>query len=261
MPEIDIGGQRIAYRELGEGRPPLLLVHGAGGSSRHFAGLLGPLGRVRHVVAIDLPGHGRSAPFGTAVPASELLVRYRDLCAELAERLGLGRFVLVGHSMGGAIGLLLAAAHPDRLARLVVVASAGRLRVADELLATIRDRFHELPALLAGLGYSPATDPGQACSWAATQLQAPPAVVLADFLACACFDLRAELPALRVPCSVIAAEDDRLTPKVLQERLCEAIPGAELHRVTRAGHFLLQERPDALAELLLQRVLPSRSVV
>ena len=207
------------------------------------------------MVALDLPGHGRSPALAIQPPASELLSRYRDLCAELAERLGLGRFILVGHSMGGAIGLMLAAAHPDRLARLVVVASAARLRVSEELLGTIRSRFHELPALLAGLGYSAASDPRQVQGWAATQLQAPPGVVLADFEACACFDLRSGLAGVRVPVSIVAAADDRLTPPALQERLREAIPGAELHRISRAGHFVLQERPDAVADLLLQRVL------
>lgn len=82
MPEIEVGGQRLHYREAGEGRPPLLLVHGAGGSSQHFAALLGKLGRPRRVIALDLPGHGRSAPFQPGVPESELLERYRDLCAD-----------------------------------------------------------------------------------------------------------------------------------------------------------------------------------
>jgi pimeloyl-ACP methyl ester carboxylesterase len=251
MPEIRVGTQRIAYRETGEGRPALLLVHGAGGSSLHFAGLLGLLGRSHRAVALDLPGHGRSPAFKTGVPTSELLERYRDICAELAEQLGLGRFVWVGHSMGGAIGLHLAASAPERLVRLVVVASAGRLRVSAEILSTLRSRFDEVPVLLAGLGFSPASDPGAVRRWAAAQLQAPPEVVLSDFSACHGFDLRARLPELKVPVTVISAADDRLTPPVLQERLAAAIPGARLLRVSRAGHFLLWERPQAVAEAIL----------
>lgn len=251
MPEIRIGTQRIAYREAGEGRPPLLLVHGAGGSSLHFAGLLGPLARSRRAVALDLPGHGRSPALSPGVPASELLERYRDICAELAERLGLGRFVWVGHSMGGAIGLHLAVSAPERLERLIVVASAGKLRVSAQLLSTIRSRFDEVPALLAGLGFSPASDPGAVRRWAAAQLQASPDVVLADFCACHGFDLRARLEAVQVPVTVISAADDRLTPPVLQERLAAAVPGARLLRVSRAGHFLLWERPEAVVEAVL----------
>ena len=247
MPQIEVGPQRIHYREAGQGRPPLLLVHGAGGSSQHFAGLLGRLARTRRVVAVDLPGHGRSAPLDPGVPESELLERYRDLCAELGERLGLGRHVVVGHSMGGAIGLLLAAAYPERLDRLIVVAGAGRLRVWPELLSVIRTRWHQLPALLAAIGYSPATDPATARRWAATQLCAPAEVVLADFLACHRFDLRAQLAGLRVLVHIISAADDRLTPPVLQERLRDAIPRASLVKLSRAGHLVIVERPDAVA--------------
>jgi pimeloyl-ACP methyl ester carboxylesterase len=254
MPELEIGRQRIAYREAGEARPPLLLVHGAGGSSRHFAGLMGPLGRVRRTVALDLPGHGRSSPLDPAAPASELLERYRDLCMESAERLGLGRFVLVGHSMGGAVGLLAAAACPERLERLVVVASGARLRVSAEILSTLRTRFEDAPALLAGLGYSPASDARQVQRWSGAQLQAPAEVVLGDFCACDRFDVRAQLQALQVPVTVVSAADDRLTPPALQERLCEEIPGARLQRLTRAGHFVLFERPEALAETVLQAI-------
>jgi pimeloyl-ACP methyl ester carboxylesterase len=252
VPELNVASQRISYREAGRSRPPLLLVHGAGGSSRHFAALLGQLGRCRRVVALDLPGHGRSRALSPSVPASELLERYRDLCLELAERLGLGRFVWVGHSMGGAIGLLAAATLPERLERLVVVASAARLRVSDELLSTIRSRFDELPGMLAGLGYSPASDPRAVQRWAASQLQAPPEVVLADFCACGGFDLRPRLAGVQVPVSIISAADDRLTPPVLQQRLAEAIPRARLLRLERAGHFVVWERPEALAEALLQ---------
>jgi len=252
MPELTIGQQRIVYREAGEARPPLLLVHGAGGSSRHFAGLLGPLGRVRRTVAIDLPGHGRSSPLDPAAPASELLERYRDVCTELAERLGLGRFVFIGHSMGGAIGLLAAAAYPERLESLVVVASAARLRVSAELLSALRTRFEDVPALLAGLGYSPSSDPRQVRRWSEAQLQAPAEVVLDDFCACDRFDVRAQLSALQVPVSVVSATDDRLTPPALQEQLCEEIPRSRLQRLSRAGHFALFERPDALAEALLR---------
>jgi pimeloyl-ACP methyl ester carboxylesterase len=255
MPQLEVAGQRIAFREAGAGRPPLLLVHGAGSGSSHFAGILGALGRSRRVVALDLPGHGRSPAFRAQVPPEELLLRYRDLCAELAERLGLGRFVLVGHSMGGAIGLLLATSYPDRLSGLVLLGSGARLSIAESLLSAAGGRFDELPVLLAGLGYSPASQRAQVRRWAAAATQAPREVVLADLHACGAVDLRPQLGGLRVPVSIIAGADDRITPLASQERLRLAIPGAGFWPISRAGHFLVQERPDAVVEALLRSVV------
>jgi pimeloyl-ACP methyl ester carboxylesterase len=252
MPRISLpSGPSLAYRQQGEGRPPIVLLHGAGGSSlvwTEVLGLLGPLGR--RVVAPDLPGHGNSAPFSRPPHPSRLLERYRDVVAELGEHLGLGRFVLVGHSMGGAVAQLLALTYPDRIHALVLAATAARLQVAPVLLDTLRRRFDQFSELLAGAGFSPASDPARVRTWAARQVQAPREVVLADFLACARFDQRASLAALRCPTLVISASDDRLTPPNLQRRLGELIPRARLEAVSRAGHFLAFERPDRLAELI-----------
>lgn len=253
MPSARIGRQQIAYREQGEGRPPLLFLHGAGGSSLAYAGVLSRLGRRRRCLALDLPGHGRSPALEPAPPASQLCERHRDLVAELAERLGLGRFVLCGHSLGGAIAIELALAFPDRLERLVLIATAARLPVSAELLRTVRDREEELPATFAALGYSPASSRSARERWAREQLQAPPEVLLADLRACERVDLRERLAALMVPTLVISAADDRITPPAEQDRLAEAIRGARLERIPRAGHFVLLERPDAVADLILPR--------
>jgi pimeloyl-ACP methyl ester carboxylesterase len=254
MPSVRIGRQEIAYREVGEGRAPILLLHGAGGSSWHWAGTIACLGGRRRCVAPDLPGHGRSPAFDPAPSASELCERYRDLVAELAERLGLGRFILCGHSLGGAVALQLALAFPDRLERLVLVATAARLPVAAELHAAIRrDRGEELRELLAATGYSPSSPRARRERWAREQIQAPREALLADFRACDTLDLRDRLEAVAVPTTVISAADDRITPPSEQERLAVEIRGARLERIGRAGHFVLLERPDALADLILPR--------
>jgi pimeloyl-ACP methyl ester carboxylesterase len=252
MPTVTLPhGGVIAYREAGRVRPPLLLVHGAASSSLCFAELVSLLGRQRRAVALDLPGHGRSPAFAAAGVPSTLLERYRDVVAELAEQLGLGRFVLAGHSMGGAVALRFALDLPERLERLVLIATGARLPVAPELTTLVRERFAELPALLAASGFSPESEPRAVARWAARQVQAPPEVALADFKACALHDLRDRLESLRVPTLVLSAADDRLTPPRLQQQLAQRIPGARLTTLTRAGHLLTWERPEALAQAML----------
>jgi pimeloyl-ACP methyl ester carboxylesterase len=255
MPMIQLSEQRISYREQGEGRPPLLLVHSAGGSSFQYAELIGLLARGgRRVVALDLPGHGSSPSFTAAPHPSELLERYREVVAEFGEALGLGRLVLVGHSMGGAVAQHLALAHPERVAGLVLAATAARLKVAPLLLAAIRHQFDHLPTMLEGVGFSPASDPGRVASWAVRQIQAPREIVLADFLACGSFDLRDRVASISCPTLVISAADDRLTPPQLQQRLAGLIPRATLTVVHRTGHLLFWERPDRVAELILSKL-------
>jgi len=252
MPTLLLGQQRVYFRQQGKGRPALLLLHGAGGSSLHFRALLGALGRRARVVAVDLPGHGRSpAPERPLLPP-QTLESYRDLTAELAERLGLGKFVLLGHSMGGAVALHFALAYPERLEQLWLVASAARLRVSQEILRILRTDFAKLPELLAGLGHSPAADRGNVAAWAAGLVQAPREVSLLDFRACDGFDVRAQLPSLRVRTVVLGGADDRLTPPELQQELAARIPAARLELITRAGHYLIWERPDAVAASLLR---------
>ena len=252
MPAIDVGRQSVSFREQGEGFPAILLVHGAGGSSLGFIELLAVMGgRGRRLVALDLPGHGSSPPFDPPPSPSGLLEAYRDLIAAFGERIGLGRFVLVGHSMGGAVGQLFALAHPDRLEALVLVATAARLKVAPALLETIRHHFDRLPTFFAATGYSPATDRGRVERWSTSQIQAPREQVLADFLACARFDLRDQVAAITCPTWILSAVDDLLTPPALQEQLKTLIPRARLEPISRAGHFLPMERADRLARPIL----------
>jgi len=253
MPTIDVSGKSVSFREEGEGFPAVLMLHGAGGSSIHFSSMLHLMGQHgRRVVALDLPGHGSSAPLEPPPSPTDLLEAYRDLVAEFAERAGLGRFVLVGHSMGGAIAQLLALACPDRLESLVLIATAARLKVAPAVLEAIRHHFDRLPTLLAAVGYSPATDRARAARWAHDQIQAAQDVVLADFLACARFDLRQQVASIACPTWILSGADDLLTPPKLQEQLHQLIAGAQLRVLSRAGHFLLMERPDPAARCVLE---------
>lgn len=251
MPVAPLGPTPIHYRLQGSGRPPLLLVHGAGGSSLHFAQLMGLLAPHMACVAPDLPGHGQS-PAGERVAEADLLDHYVERLAELAESLGLGRFVLLGHSMGGAVAQLFALKYPDRLAGLVLMATAARLKVAPAVFETIRDHFEELPRLMEAVGYSPSTSPATVRSFCAAQLQAPREVVLADFRACALFDQRERVSAIRCPTTLLSAGDDRLTPPKLQAQLEQLIPRSRLVPLPRCGHFMFFERPEAVAEALVE---------
>jgi pyruvate dehydrogenase E2 component (dihydrolipoamide acetyltransferase) len=118
---IEAGGRRFAYHDQGAGEPPLVLIHGFGGDLGSWMFNQPALAETRRVIAIDLPGHGGSQKdVGDGSVAS--------LAAAIGaaiDALGLARYHLAGHSLGGAVALAIAGARPQQVASLVLVASAG----------------------------------------------------------------------------------------------------------------------------------------
>ena len=103
---------------------PVLFVHSFAGSSVQWAPQLEHVSQARRAVAIDLHGHGGSDA-STGAPYD--IASFADDIAAAADGLGLDRFVLVGHSLGGAAAIAYAADYPQRVAGLVLVATPGRL--------------------------------------------------------------------------------------------------------------------------------------
>ena len=107
----------------GAGGTPVLFVNAFSGNSTHWANALAHLRTTRRAIAFDLRGHGESAaPADSAGWAVDSLAA--DI-GEVADQLALDRFVLVGHSLGGAASAAYAGAHPDRVAGLVLVGTPG----------------------------------------------------------------------------------------------------------------------------------------
>lgn len=116
---VDVGGDRIHYREAGSG-PPLLLIHGLAAQMGSFAdALVDDLAADHRVILVDRPGAGHSAR-GRGASAS--LHAQADAIAGLIRALDLGRPVLVGHSLGGALSLAVALDHPDLVGGLALIA-------------------------------------------------------------------------------------------------------------------------------------------
>src|SRR5690349_16900015 len=118
--ELQWRGTRLRYAVGGDG-PPLVLVHGLGGTIENWRALAPPLAARHRVLVPDLPGHGRSAPLPQA--------RHLDALAEavlgIADAEEIGPAVWVGHSLGGVVALRAAALRPDAVRGLVLAAAAG----------------------------------------------------------------------------------------------------------------------------------------
>jgi pimeloyl-ACP methyl ester carboxylesterase len=116
-----VRGRTVAFRQLGAG-PVVVLVHGLAGTMGTWDPVLEGLSSRCIVVAVDLPGHGRSAP----PPAGEYSLEANAGCLrDLLDALGHRAATVVGHSLGGGVAMQFAYQHPERCERLVLVSSGG----------------------------------------------------------------------------------------------------------------------------------------
>ena len=126
---LHLDGVDIHYVDKGHG-PAIVLIHGLGGSLYNFRYNIPALAGQLRVLALDLKGFGYSTrPLG----ADYSQTAQAQLVADFMDRLGVGRAAVLGHSLGGAIALRLAALFPQRVARLILVASAPPVRLVPPL--------------------------------------------------------------------------------------------------------------------------------
>ena len=146
--EIDPKGKiktswgEIYYEESGEDGLPVVFVHSFGGSTLHWEAQVNHLKKSRRVITLDLRGHGRSdAPKNIEYVVDSLAT---DIAA-VVDSLNINRFVLVGHSMGGAAVIAYAGAHPQRVAGILLAGTSGKssAKEAKAIIASLESKDYE----------------------------------------------------------------------------------------------------------------------
>lgn len=151
---LDAAGRRIRYARQGDAGDAVVMLHGFGGRLESWSANQGALADGRTVIALDLPGHGASSlDVGTGS-----LDELATIVLAFLDTLGVARAHLVGHSMGAALGLVLADREPQRVRSLVLVGPAGTGQKinADFIRGYIGAReLHEIAPLLRMLYADP----------------------------------------------------------------------------------------------------------
>ncbi len=248
---------RLNYELVGEpGAPPLLLVGSLGTSMRMWEPQMPAALAHFRVLRVECRGHG-----GSEVPPGPYAVDElaRDVLA-LLNSLRIATVSYCGLSLGGMIGMWLAAHSPDRIGRLALCCTSAWLpppemwisraaQVRTHGTASVRDQVVERWFTTAFRERDPATV-GQA----AEMLAATPAEGYAGCCeAIAALDLRPSLPAIAAPTLVIAGSADPGTPPAHANRIAAGIAGAQLHLV-RAAHLANIEAAPAVNSLLMRHL-------
>ena len=241
----------LSYEERGVGdsehnHPPLILIHGAGGSRLHWPTEIRRM-ESELVYSLDLPGHGQSPGEGESTIGG-----YSKHVCDWMYALDIERAVLVGHSMGGAISLKIALDIQDRAAGLVLVGTGGRLRVHPVILELTANpkKLSEAVDLVNSYAFSPQAPPRMVELARAQLAETRPEVLHGDFKACDAFDVLKRLGEISVPTQVICGDDDKLTPVKYSYFMLEAIPGACIETVEGAGHMVMLEKAQDVAAIL-----------
>lgn len=237
-------------------RPPVILLHGAGGTHLNWPPQLRRLDG-QPMLAVDLPGHGNSEGVGR-----QLISDYAADLLRFLDALKLPAAVFVGHSMGAAIALTLALDHPKRVLGLALLGASAQMRVSPSILeaAARPGAFREAVQSVTELGYSRHA-PARLKELAGERMaQTRPPVFYGDFLACDAFNVSDRLAKIKVPALVLGADDDALTPLWCARSLSQQIPGARYRVIARAGHMLMLEQPEAVTAALAEFLggLPDR---
>lgn len=239
----------IAYERHGggprnQGRPPLLLVHGAGATRLDWPASIRQLPGAE-VLAIDLPGHGDSPGAG-----SDRIEAYRERVLAFLDALPVERATWVGHSMGSAIALSAALDSREHVAALILVGSGARLRVNPAILELVANEESRPDAieLFASACFGSDSSQRTIAPWRARL--ADSRGLRDDLRACDGFDVMGRLAEITCPTLVVCGEEDRMTPLKYSRYLAEGIMGAELRLVPKAAHMVMLEKPRAVAEAM-----------
>lgn len=252
---IELNGVRHHYVSRGEG-PPIVLLHGLGGSLHVWYGVVENLAMHHHVVALDLRGHGRSDGGKGAFSVAGFA---RDVEA-LLSALELPAVTLVGHSLGTLVAQQLAVTKPEAVDALVMVGGISYFE------PPMKQAYAERADLVEAEGMDALVDtwlPGALAPRTAAELPQLVGLLRDLFLrndpasyAGSCRAL-ATMPSIareRIgqPTLLLVGDHDRSTPIAMTEELHRDIPVSEVRVLPGASHWATLEAPDAISAAVLE---------
>lgn len=242
-----LDGAKIHYITAGKGSETIVLIHGWTCDHTLWEPQIKALSPRYRVVALDLPGHGKSDP-----APDYSMKRFARAVEAVMRAAGVPRATLAGHSMGGVVMLEFARLYPKKVAAIVAVDAMFPSHAESAAFAAFAARFQGPDALASrekmvrGM-FTPATSPETRALIEKVMLGAPPATAAGAMLGIAdtsaWIDDTHDLPFLQIA----AATSQHLTEEGMKRRF----PRATFVRIPDTGHFLHLEKPAEVNQVLL----------
>jgi pimeloyl-ACP methyl ester carboxylesterase len=264
---IDVDGSTLGYRELGSG-PPVVLVHGWPTSSHLWRNVMPALAEHNRVLALDLPGFGASGKPADARYDFDFFEAVLDGFLAALDIDGANPVGVAGHDIGGPIVVHWMLSRPGRVSRLAVLntllypevseavvefvvelSTPGprELRTSDEGLTELMRLGVTDPSLITDELMADVLAPFDTAEARQTLARAGIGLSLSGLE-----EIAAGIGGINVPVRAVYGEDDQLLPDVAETmtRLAADVPHAEVTAIPRCGHFLQEEAPERVADLL-----------
>jgi pimeloyl-ACP methyl ester carboxylesterase len=259
-------GTRVHIRDQGNATgPAMMLLHGSNASLFTWEPLVKRLGTTYRIVTLDLPGHGLTG----ATPAGDYSQKaMADTAFGVADKLGLGRFILGGNSMGGGVSARMAAMAPDRISHLILLDAGGlppktpRERpwffqlpatpVIREAMRWISPRFiFESGLRNAFYDKSLATEAMIDQYYAFNMMAGTREATLKRFASAPDPWLRENVSKITMPALNLWGKDDQiLLTEAFAPLWAEAVPQSKLVILDQCGHIPMEEKPDETAKAI-----------
>lgn len=277
---VEVNGDRVHYVDKGSG-PAIVMIHGLAGQMRNFhRSVVDDLAKDHRVILIDRPGSGYSI---RAAGASARLPVQAETVAALIRKLRLGRPLVVGHSLGGALSLSLALDHPDVVGALALIAPVTQAQTIEDVPPVFKGLIIRSPSVRRLVSWTFATPIGMMKAEEALREIFAPEPVPANFgvegggllsmrpnnfyaSSSDLVDLEGELDRmvpryreLSIPVDVLYGRGDNLLdPGVHGERTAREIPGAQIELV-EGGHMLPFTQPETTIRFLREALVRGKA--
>lgn len=241
-----VEGKRIFFESEGNGRP-IVLIHGAGQDTTSWRYNIPHFAESHRVVALDLPGHGKSE---VVLPPINVTADYARCVWKFIEELRLERPVLMGHSMGSGICLTVALEHGEKIGGMVAVDGADKVVgvFAPEIYQSYLESPLELMLEMTMESFrslcSKSTPQARIEEIAQDLLRIHPRVTAGDTQAFDSFDISSRSPSIKTPVLFISGSDDFLVTPEMVRASAKKIRGSKVVVLDGVGHFPHTEAPD-----------------
>lgn len=267
---VSVDGLNLHFLEIGTG-PPVLLLHGWPTSSALWRNVMLPMAGNNRVIALDLPGFGQS---DKPLEASYSFRFYQRVLDRFIEQLEIDQLGLAVHDLGGPVGLYWACQKPERINKLALlntlvypevswavvafglacrlpglrsyITSRHGLRAAMRL--GVEDKSRITDEVVQGI-HTPFIERDARRALCKTALGLSPKGLQ---------DIARLLPQFKIPVRIVYGERDRILPDVAKTmaRVKQDLPQAEVTALAGCGHFLQEDQPEHIGQLLNEFFAP-----